>query len=376
MSGTIPGFVDFILNFGSAALHGDHLIEQWHRAGRNMTMFGDDTWLKLFPRRFIRSDGTTSFFVSDFSQVDDNVTRHLEEEMRVKEDWDVCILHYLGLDHIGHVLGPEAPVVATKLDEMDGKIQFIYEELVHDKKRWRHGLPPLVIIMGDHGMADAGGHGGSSPPEILTPMIFLTPLELGTSSKFMVKQIDLVPTLAWLTGVPIPKDSLGTLMFQLSAESHAYNREQIAKVVGGHNLENEDVETVIEKYEENLTEYNLPLMMIGALLAVMSCYLSFGGDFISNLSMENGFRFLHILSLLSTSFIEEEHQTIYFIVMSILAHQALFWKNSIDIKGLLAMLLMRFARTLNQVRKLTQPPQALKVSCRPSVLAGHLFEVA
>lgn len=264
-------------------------------------------------------------------------------------------MHYLGLDHIGHLLGPEAPVVAEKLDEMDQKIQFILHELVHDKKRWRYGLPPLVIIMGDHGMADAGGHGGTSSPEILTPMIFVTPLELGSPRKFMVKQIDLVPTLAWLTGVPIPKDSLGMMMFQQSAESHAYNHEQIAQVVGANGQSNEDIETVIETYEENLTQYNLPLMITGALLALMSCVLSYDGDLINHLTIENGFRFVHIMSLHSTSFIEEEHQTIYFIVMSILAHQALFWKESPDIQGLIAMVLMRFARTLNQVRKLTQP---------------------
>ena len=36
---------------------------------RNLTMFGDDTWLKLFPGRFVREDGTTSFFVSDYTEV-------------------------------------------------------------------------------------------------------------------------------------------------------------------------------------------------------------------------------------------------------------------------------------------------------------------
>lgn len=354
MSGTIPGFVDFILNFGSSALHGDHLIEQWHRKGFNLTMFGDDTWLKLFPRRFIRSDGTTSFFVSDFNHVDENVTRHLDEEMRLKEDWDVCILHYLGLDHIGHLWGPQAPVVPSKLAEMDQKIQFILQKLVHDKKRWRHGLPPLVVILGDHGMADAGGHGGSSSPEILTPLIFLTPLKLGPPSKFVVKQVDLVPTLAWLTGVPIPKGSLGTLMFQQSSEFHDYNRQQIMQVVGGAASKvlegHENIESMVEKYEENLTEYNLTLMIIGALLAMTSCFLSFEGHFIKHISLEDGLRCFHILSLLSTSFIEEEHQTIYFIIVTIFAHQAVFG-NSFNVQGLFAMALMRFARSLNQVKE-------------------------
>lgn len=75
MTGSIPGFVDVILNFGSSELRGDSLLEQWRLSGRNMTMFGDDTWLKLFPVHFLRSDGTTSFFVADYTQVDDNVTR-------------------------------------------------------------------------------------------------------------------------------------------------------------------------------------------------------------------------------------------------------------------------------------------------------------
>jgi ethanolamine phosphate transferase 2 subunit G len=37
--------------------------------------------------------------------VDNNVTRHLDDELANK-DWDVLILHYLGLDHIGHLGGP------------------------------------------------------------------------------------------------------------------------------------------------------------------------------------------------------------------------------------------------------------------------------
>ena len=91
-------------------------------------MYGDDTWLKLFPDTFSRADGTSSFFVSvsrismnicmvynvtalnvicqDFTEVDDNVTRHIPEEL-VRSDWNGMVLHFLGLDHIGHKSGPE-----------------------------------------------------------------------------------------------------------------------------------------------------------------------------------------------------------------------------------------------------------------------------
>ena len=62
------------------------------------------------------------------TQVDDNVTRHLSEEMP-KNDWDVCILHYLGLDHIGHLAGPSSPLVPPKLDEMGQIIERILNEM-------------------------------------------------------------------------------------------------------------------------------------------------------------------------------------------------------------------------------------------------------
>jgi hypothetical protein len=35
----------------------------------------------------------------------------------------VLILHYLGLDHIGHLLGPRSPRMREKLAEMDGVLE-------------------------------------------------------------------------------------------------------------------------------------------------------------------------------------------------------------------------------------------------------------
>lgn len=39
---------------------------QFLRIGWKLLMFGDDTWLKLFPGMFARHDGVSSFFVSLF----------------------------------------------------------------------------------------------------------------------------------------------------------------------------------------------------------------------------------------------------------------------------------------------------------------------
>ena len=68
-TGSIPGFVDVVLNFGSSELTEDNLVKKWSEAGRKVNMFGDDTWIRLFPNAFMRQDGTTSFYVSDYTEV-------------------------------------------------------------------------------------------------------------------------------------------------------------------------------------------------------------------------------------------------------------------------------------------------------------------
>lgn len=69
-TGSIPSFVDLILNFdegdtSSTLAVQDTWLAQLKAANRGkLLMYGDDTWLKLFPETFDRQDGTTSFFVS------------------------------------------------------------------------------------------------------------------------------------------------------------------------------------------------------------------------------------------------------------------------------------------------------------------------
>merc|ERR1719295_1074904 len=117
------------------------------------------------------------------------------------------ILHYLGLDHIGHVEGPRSSLVPGKLKEMGDVIKTIEDQLY--KKENMAGLSPAVVVVGDHGMADGGGHGGSSKPEILVPFVLLqdgidhtsSPKEdVSTDVPQEYLQVDVAPTLAFLTG--------------------------------------------------------------------------------------------------------------------------------------------------------------------------------
>jgi ethanolaminephosphotransferase len=69
-TGSIPSFLDVILNFAESdtsstlATQDTWLAQLKAKEGGKLVMYGDDTWLKLFPGFFARADGTSSFFVS------------------------------------------------------------------------------------------------------------------------------------------------------------------------------------------------------------------------------------------------------------------------------------------------------------------------
>ncbi|KOX71550.1 GPI ethanolamine phosphate transferase 2 [Melipona quadrifasciata] len=209
-TGMIPSFIDVALNFGSKPVTGDSLLFQAKKAGYKSVFYGDDTWITLFPSIFDRYDGTTSFFVTDFTEVDDNVTRHIHKELYNNNDWSIMILHYLGLDHIGHVHGPFSPLIKTKLKEMDNVIAKIQIKV----QEWNQNNDSTVfIICGDHGMKDSGGHGGSTVSETTVPFVII-----GTENHqnyikdpIEISQIDIASTLSVILGVPIPYSNIGTV---------------------------------------------------------------------------------------------------------------------------------------------------------------------
>ncbi|XP_043429186.1 GPI ethanolamine phosphate transferase 2 isoform X6 [Prionailurus bengalensis] len=214
MTGSLPGFIDVVRNLNSPALLEDNVITQAKAAGKRMIFYGDETWVKLFPQHFVEYDGTTSFFVSDYTEVDDNVTRHLDKVLK-RGDWDVLILHYLGLDHIGHISGPGSPLIGHKLSEMDSILMKIHTSLLSEE---RENLSPnLLVLCGDHGMSETGSHGASSMEEVNTPLILISsaferkPGDIRHPKH--VQQTDLAATLAIGLGLPIPENSVGSLLF-------------------------------------------------------------------------------------------------------------------------------------------------------------------
>ncbi|KAF6160687.1 hypothetical protein GIB67_019627 [Kingdonia uniflora] len=217
VSGAIGGFLDVALNFNTQAFLDDNLLGQFHRIGWKMVMHGDETWIKLFPGVFARHDGVTSFFVKDTTEVDYNVSRHLKAEL-VAEDWNILILHYLGLDHVGHIGGRNSILMTPKLKEMDEVIKLIHTSMVQRPEHCQEQT--LLMVVSDHGMTYNGNHGGSSYEETDSLALFIgmeSKLPQDVSATYNVaSQVDIAPTVALHFGVPIPRNSIGVLIPETS----------------------------------------------------------------------------------------------------------------------------------------------------------------
>ncbi|KAI1501009.1 hypothetical protein F5X99DRAFT_384140 [Biscogniauxia marginata] len=215
-TGTLPTFIDMGSNFAGTAIEEDNLLMQFRDQGKRIVHLGDDTWTALFPGYFQPniSRAYDSFNVWDLHTVDNGVLDHIFPLVKPERtgEWDILIGHLLGVDHAGHRYGPNHPAMTAKLEQMDKFIRDLTEEIDDET---------LLVVMGDHGMDSKGDHGGESEDEVEAALWMYSkkPIFGRTQSEFVtppatakirpVNQIDLVPTLALLLGIPIPYNNLG-----------------------------------------------------------------------------------------------------------------------------------------------------------------------
>lgn len=109
----------------------------------------------------------------------------------------------------------------TDMDSVVRKIHRAVEEKAHLRNT-------LFVLLGDHGMTEQGNHGGDTPGELASTMIFISP-RFKSNSKGLesplaatenykyystVNQVDLVPTLAGLLGFNTPSRNTGIFITQ------------------------------------------------------------------------------------------------------------------------------------------------------------------
>jgi predicted AlkP superfamily pyrophosphatase or phosphodiesterase len=246
MTGSLPTFIDAGSNFASSAVTEDQLLYHIRQKFQELYLFGDDTWVNLFPDAFDpqRTFESDSFKMLDLDSVDDRIESHLWPLLASDKEWHVLIAHFLGVDHCGHTHGPSHPNMARKLSQMNGILTRILEYVDQDT---------LLVVMGDHGMSVEGDHGGESVEELMSSLFLHSKrpltlshsntkdasyfnelyqrihqtrasilgydvasissrLDFDASAYPIVSQIHLVPTLAYLLQVPIPFGNLGAVI--------------------------------------------------------------------------------------------------------------------------------------------------------------------
>ncbi|BGP12429.1 hypothetical protein JCM10213_007005 [Rhodosporidiobolus nylandii] len=251
-TGSLPTFIDAGSNFAGEQADEDNWLWQAKRAGKRIALAGDETWLNVFPRgeTGVWKDDLvwpySSFDVEDLDTVDRGVEEHLLALLQPEKqrEWDIVVAHGLGLDHAGHRFGAEHAETTRKLRETNRLLEQVVRQMGEDT---------LLVVVGDHGMTDRGDHGGDSREEVdaalwvfskaqeplvdsswfahdlASPQHPLAALhkastdarelgdrfELAWPEKHLsapsrsVAQIDLVPTLSLLLGLPVPFGNLG-----------------------------------------------------------------------------------------------------------------------------------------------------------------------
>ena len=165
-----------------------------------------------------------SFNVEDLHTVDEGVISNLLPMVKDhSHTWGLAIGHGLGVDHAGHRVGPEHPVMKAKLEQMNEFLAELVEAIDEDT---------LLVLLGDHGMDRTGNHGGDSILETMSAVWIYSkgPALSQRSTRFpsslipttvfpgetvphrSIQQIDLVPTISLLLGLPIPFNNLGSII--------------------------------------------------------------------------------------------------------------------------------------------------------------------
>lgn len=138
----------------------------------------------------------------------------------------------------------------AKQEEMDSVVNEIYTSMGRED----HLQSTLLVLCGDHGMNDAGNHGGSSTGETSPALLFISPKFEGKGAHrdspvdavstmqyyHTVEQADITPTLSGLLGIPIPLNNLGVfipeflMMWENGTYSHSSTSGSNFQLLGTH----------------------------------------------------------------------------------------------------------------------------------------------
>ncbi|KAJ3385966.1 mannose-ethanolamine phosphotransferase gpi13 [Lobulomyces angularis] len=274
LTGSLPTFIDLSSNFGDNKISEDNLIYQLVQQKKKIHFMGDDTWLNLFPSEyFYKAHPFPSFEVWDLHSVDNGITRILFDQIK-KDDWDVIVAHFLGVDHVGHKFGPNHIAMKEKLLQVDKWLTKVFETIDNDT---------YVFVLGDHGMDEKGDHGGDGPLEVDTTTFVYSKKQIVNTDKDLnlfwdlvkkradsnfnknlgyfvsegfrtISQIDIVPTISMLMGTPIPFGNLGSVIPELFLFNNDSNSLPLSDLIRATRENSIQIYTYLKEYSSHSRE--------------------------------------------------------------------------------------------------------------------------
>jgi len=225
--------------------------QQQQNRGARLAFVGDDTWIDLFPVQFDDAHPYPSFNTRDLDTVDDGCMKHLprllqnlggdgdnDKRFDDGEKFELVVAHFLGVDHVGHTYGPNDRHMTEKLGQIDDALSYVLDRIDSTPDHFCRA----AFVFGDHGMSEEGNHGGGTEDEINAALfvhysqgcgsvgnddtqvtsntsgaaVVVTSLETDSDELKeafgSIHQIDLVPTISTMLGLPIPYANLGGLV--------------------------------------------------------------------------------------------------------------------------------------------------------------------
>ncbi|EFO86364.1 hypothetical protein CRE_01547 [Caenorhabditis remanei] len=406
ITGTLPSFGTILTNLATDEIKIDNWISRIHALKKRIHFFGDDTWIRLLPGKFKKYDGVTSFYVNDYTEVDQNVTRHLRKEFSGFRKWDVLILHYLGLDHIGHSLGGNSPKIPEKLKEMDEVIVRIHEFLRNSSSDSRENY---LIVCGDHGMTAAGSHGGASPEETRVPVV-MWKIGRQTNEKMVkntekppkIEQIDVSATIFDLFGLEMPSESYGISLASwfrdenFEEENLKKQHEHFKNIIEEKHLSISDIcdencdytdkflqkslkkwfKTVQEELIGTSTEMpNISMFISFALLLQVSATVLSANAWFFRTPQLNLSIFLVNIMCFASSLIEEEHEIWFYLGSTVVAIRAIRWlrnREQKELKPIIALAVLH--RIAYGYMQSTRRRWSMDQSLLPESLFSEVFD--
>lgn len=129
ISGKLPSFIEYLQNLNAYTIEQDNIVTQLKSQKKKIHFFGDHIWGKLFHGQKVFDRYNETFTVPDYVSADRNVSYNMRKSLKDITQWDVMMLHYSGVDQIGHMYSYGSPFFNRKLVEMDNEFRKIFDTL-------------------------------------------------------------------------------------------------------------------------------------------------------------------------------------------------------------------------------------------------------